>query len=673
MTRVAVVIPTFNGAALLRMCLDELIAHPPQTCELTIVIADDGSSDDTESVVPQRSDLIYHRNERNLGFARTCNAGAAAAGPQDHLVFLNNDTLPLPGWLDALVREADEHPEAAAIGAKLLFPNGTVQHAGVAIGEDRWPHHIYAGFPSDHAAVSHSRDMVAVTAACMLVRRQAFDDLGGFDADFHNGYEDIDLCLRLGADGHAVRYCAASVVYHFESVTRWPGERKESTEANDRLYAERWADRVDPDDIRHYIEDGLLGFEYSAYYPLELSLSPHLATVARADSPSDLEGLLADRSTQVMELLGKVTRMQIERSRVATPSLKDVALAASAPPQPRVLARGTFRPLGAGVARHRVSILVPVKDGADELRELLPLVLGQHAPAEIEIVAVDSGSTDDSIDVLREFGATVLAIEPAAFDHGLTRNLAAHEARGDVLVFLTQRSRPDARDWLAPLLSTLDSSETIAGVCSRVLPREDADGLTARLAEREVSGSATRTVKQIEDWAAYQQLSADERRELLNFHTVGAAIRAEVFERFPFRRVRTIGEDLLWSREVLEQGYSLVHEPASIVRHSHDYSLAEWFARNVDDGVANRDIVDRRLDALDVLPMIRGMVAADWALLRAQQEDGDLDDLLIEAAIRRVAQVAGQWVGANHLSLTDEMVGALSRVERARSARSAFG
>ena len=115
---------------------------------------------------------------------------------------------------------AVEHPAAAVVGAKLLFPNDTIQHAGVAIGLDSRPHHIYAGFPADHPATSVSRRFQVVTAACSLFRRRPWQELGGLDVAFQNGWEDVDYCLRAGEAGYEVHYCAESVVYHFESATR---------------------------------------------------------------------------------------------------------------------------------------------------------------------------------------------------------------------------------------------------------------------------------------------------------------------------------------------------------------------------------------------------------------------------------------------------------------------
>jgi GT2 family glycosyltransferase len=663
---VGVVIPTYNGAHVLRACLEALLQAPPRACTWTIVVVDDAGSDRTPQLLAEYEDrgvrAVVHAV--NQGFAHACNSGAAAVPEADHVVFLNNDTLPVDGWLDELVRDAAEHPEAGAIGARLLYPDGTIQHAGVAIGQDRWPRHLYPGFPGEHPAVLRPKELVAVTAACVLIPRADFDALGGFDTDYVNGYEDIDLCLRLAQRGRTVRYCPRSVLYHFESVTRWPTGKPESTEHNDRLYRERWIDKVTPDDLQHYVADGLLEVQYGAAPPLRIVASPLLASVGAADRAEDqLEALLRERTARMFELQGLQTRRGRGAARVAEG--RRVAGRAPAPERSAEVLRrgGRHRLPGAGPSSRLVSLLLPVKNGAADLREQLPTILAQHLDAELEIVAVDSGSTDDSREVLAEFDATIIGIDPADFDHGLTRNLAAEHAQGDVLVLLTHRTRPLGERWLAPLVAALDADPTVAGACSRVTPHPDADLLARRDGELDPSGSAVRAVKRIEDRGAYERMNAEERRLLANFHTVAAALRAEHVRRIPFRAVRAIGEDLLWAREVLESGLALVHEPASHALHSHAYSLRERFTRNVDDGIANHDIIGRHLAEVDVEPLVRGMVAGDWAFLREAGLAGDaLEWWQVEAVLRRVAGACGQWLGTNYEDFPPEVVDAFSRV-----------
>jgi GT2 family glycosyltransferase len=214
---------------------------------------------------------------------------------------LNNDTVPTPGWLSALVNYAVQHPAAAVVGAKLLFPNDTVQHAGVVIGLNSLPHHIYAGFPADHPATSVSRRFQIVTAACTLFRRGPWQELGGLDMAFRNGWEDVDYCLRAGEAGHEIHYCAESIVYHLESATR--SLVSDIERANQELFVSRWRHKVDPDDYRYYWQDGLLSAQYPARYPIQLSVSPLLAGVTVGENDRLADKLLFERARQVMILL----------------------------------------------------------------------------------------------------------------------------------------------------------------------------------------------------------------------------------------------------------------------------------------------------------------------------------------------------------------------------------
>jgi GT2 family glycosyltransferase len=251
--RCSIVIPVHNKAALTRQCLDAIYEHRPAV-DHEILVVDDASTDRTAEMVAGYGDAVQHlRLDRNVGFATACNTGAAAA-KGEYLVFLNNDTIAQPGWLDALVAYSAEHG-VTAVGSKLLYPDGTVQHAGVAFSPLGDPLHIYAGFPADHPAVSKSRQFQAVTAACVLIRRDAFEEVGGFDTGYQNDLEDVDLCLRLGQSGHAVHYCHTSLLYHLESASR--GQRNRPKHSA-RVYRERWGRCVRHDELVYYVEDGLL-------------------------------------------------------------------------------------------------------------------------------------------------------------------------------------------------------------------------------------------------------------------------------------------------------------------------------------------------------------------------------------------------------------------------------
>jgi GT2 family glycosyltransferase len=300
--RCSIVIPAHGRAGLTRKCIDAILAEPPRV-GFEVIVVDDASPDDTANVLKAygRAIRVITRRE-NAGFAQTCNDGAAAAAGE-YVVFLNNDTVPVTGWLDALVAVADGEPRVGVVGSKLLFPNDTVQHAGVVVCQDGNPRHIYAGFPADHPAVNKARRFQAVTAASMLVRRELFERVGGFDPAFHNCLEDTDLCMRLGELDYEVRYCPDSVVYHLESVSR--GRRSKEIAMAGRLFRERWGEKAERDDLRHYVEDKLLRIRYRDLYPLQFELAPELAAAAGPD----LSRFIEAQSRQIADLLRETVRL----------------------------------------------------------------------------------------------------------------------------------------------------------------------------------------------------------------------------------------------------------------------------------------------------------------------------------------------------------------------------
>jgi GT2 family glycosyltransferase len=306
--RASVVVPVHGRAGLTRRCLETVLADLPDRCE--IVVVDDASADDTPRTLESFGAAIrVLRLEENGGFAVACNAGAEVAAGE-HLVFLNNDTEPRAGWLEALLRHAEEHPLAEVVGARLLYPTGVVQHAGIAFGQDGYPHNLYAGFPVDHPAVNRPRRLQAVTGACMLVRRAAFERAGGFDPAYLNSMEDVDLCLRIGEAEGGVHYCPEATLVHLESATRGHEEKFEASVA---LYRERWRDRVRRDDLTIYAEDGLLEVEYPSAHPLRISVSPLLASIERGDGhEAELEPVLRSFGRRTEDMQRELVRLAAE-------------------------------------------------------------------------------------------------------------------------------------------------------------------------------------------------------------------------------------------------------------------------------------------------------------------------------------------------------------------------
>lgn len=251
----SIIIPVWNRVDLTEQCLVKLAAVT-HGCDYEVIIVDNGSTDTTPKLLATLSgDVRVVRNKENLGFAVACNQGAKLAQGR-YLVFLNNDTIPLEGWLTALIQEVEASPKVAVVGSKLLYEDSTIQHGGAAFS---WlygtPYHLYVRMPADAALVNRRREIQAVTAACMLVRRDAFESVGGFDEGFRNGFEDVDLCLKIREQGSRVVYQPKSMLYHLESQT--PG-RKAYEEENVNRFRSRWSSHWWlPDEYVLYAEDGL--------------------------------------------------------------------------------------------------------------------------------------------------------------------------------------------------------------------------------------------------------------------------------------------------------------------------------------------------------------------------------------------------------------------------------
>ena len=250
--KVSIIIPLFNKVDYTRQCLEALERSTPNLISYELILVNNGSTDGTaEYLGTLTGNVTIITNSSNLGFARACNQGGRIA-TSEYLVFLNNDTLPKPGWLEALL-DGIEQDGADICGARLLYPDGKVQHAGVAFNEDSIGYHIFNGFHANSPAVTRKRFMQCVTAACMMLRRELFTTLSGFDEGYVNGYEDVDFCLRAGALDKKILYVPESTLIHFEESSEG---RKSHEEPNARRYLNRWGGRVLCDDNDYYHQEG---------------------------------------------------------------------------------------------------------------------------------------------------------------------------------------------------------------------------------------------------------------------------------------------------------------------------------------------------------------------------------------------------------------------------------
>ena len=245
----SVLIPVHNQAGLTRLCLEALHRHTGGPFE--VVVVDNGSSDDTPALLKEWPHVRALRLERNLGFARATNLAAARASGE-LLALLNNDTEVLPGW-DRALRDELALPSTGAVGLRLLYPDGRVQHAGLAFGADGLPWHVYRGFPAEAPEVMRRRAFNALTGACLGLRRAVWRELGGLDENYVNCYEDVDLCLRLRERGYELIYRPDGVVIHHEGRSEGRGDRVAHSWL---VLQERWAGRLPRDEEALLAADG---------------------------------------------------------------------------------------------------------------------------------------------------------------------------------------------------------------------------------------------------------------------------------------------------------------------------------------------------------------------------------------------------------------------------------
>ena len=243
---VSIIIPVFNKWEYTSKCL-VAIEQNTRDVAYEVIVLDNASSDETPRELARLSHIRFQRNPDNLGFAKASNQGAAMARGK-YLMFLNNDTEPRAGWLSAMVRVMESDPQIAMVGSKLLYPDGTIQHGGVAFSYAGplpiGPFHLHLRLPA--SASTERLALRAVTAACMLLRPEVHRAVGGFDEGYVNGYEDVDLCLKVWKTGAKIVYTPDSVVVHHESKTDGRFARENSN--LDRLNR-RWIREFDAFDL----------------------------------------------------------------------------------------------------------------------------------------------------------------------------------------------------------------------------------------------------------------------------------------------------------------------------------------------------------------------------------------------------------------------------------------
>jgi GT2 family glycosyltransferase len=215
---ISIVIPVYNHLEDTSRCLLAIEMANEKT-KYEVIIADDASTDGTNSLFSKCKGLRYVRNEQNLGFLKNCNRAAAIARGK-YIMFLNNDVIVMPHWLDSIIETFLNFPDTGLVGSKLLYPDGTLQEAGGIIWNDGTGQNYGRKDDPQKPEYNYMREVDYCSGASIVISRSLWEQLGGFDELFAPAYyEDTDLAFRVRQAGYKVLYQPVSQVFHHEGTT----------------------------------------------------------------------------------------------------------------------------------------------------------------------------------------------------------------------------------------------------------------------------------------------------------------------------------------------------------------------------------------------------------------------------------------------------------------------
>ena len=231
------------------------------------------------------------------------------------------------------------------------------------------------------------------------------------------------------------------------------------------------------------------------------------------------------------------------------------------------------------------SVVLLTFNGERYLGEVLDSVFKQKTNFQYEVIVIDSGSTDTTLEIVRSYPVNLHQIPNSEFNHGETRNLGARLARGRFVAYLTQGATPADEHWLQHLVDAFDLSPKVGAVYGLHIPRANCDPITRRDMEEffKMMGPRDRPTIQYIKEGEEGQHEYQENEGIIGFYSdVDSCLRKSVWEEIPYRAL-DYAEDQAFGRDILKAGYGKVYEPRAAVIHSHSFPFLGYFRRQFDE------------------------------------------------------------------------------------------
>jgi GT2 family glycosyltransferase len=491
---VSILVPT-RDSKLIEKCLRSLGRSTYSNYE--VMVLDSSSGNEVQEVTLSFANCRALRFESSAPFNFSkINNWAARIASGEYLLFLNDDTEVIePEWIEAMLEHA-QRPRVGAVGAKLLYPDGSVQHAGVIVGL-RGPAEHYAGIDDDdpgyYDLASVVRNCSAVTAACMMVKKDVFIDQGMFDEDLGRSWQDVDFCLRLRESGYRAVYTPYACLQHRHGATRGIGDRSPAEDVARELFVRRWKSVIERGDPYYNINlskekpyeigfDSLIQKKANLRDPLELLLTIyHSRSDLQAEYPEVLHGhcfrlirwaathgVTEDSAKVHLKRFAAWYRASLGEAKESCPT---ISLDHSQPEEVRGLPAEEHQTVTLRTSTQPLVsvIMVTINRLAYTQRCLLSLSHIASPDITYELTLVDNGSIDGTPVFLKDRvrGAHVILNEENR-GFGVACNQAAILAKGRYLLFLNNDTEIHSKTMRA-LIETMESDPRIGAVGGKLV------------------------------------------------------------------------------------------------------------------------------------------------------------------------------------------------------------